>query len=257
MISSTSGTYSSTGTTTSTTKTTSNAEVGKDEFLKMLVTQLQNQDPMNPMDSQQFAAQLAQFSSLEQLTQLNGLMEQDLQVSQLNALIGQTQFSASLMGKSVVAAGDQVHIPTTGGASIHVDVGGNGGKATLTLLDASGKKVAERDLGTVASGTQDLALPGDVPAGDYTYQLEVKGADAADVTVTTYTTGVVDSVLFENGAIYLKLGTLKISLSDVTALETAPSATTTTAAAATTPSLSGGALRALSGAAMKLVLPGL
>ena len=254
MISSTPSVGSSSNTAAGT--TTSNSEVSKDAFLKMLVTQLQNQDPMNPMDSQEFAAQLAQFSSLEQLTQLNDLMEQDLQMSQLNALIGQTQFSASLMGKSVVATGDQVHVPTTGGASIHVDVGGHGGKAKLTLLDSAGNKVAVRDLGTVAGGTQDIVLPADTPAGDYTYQLEVTDADGAAVSVTTYTIGTVDSVLFESGAIFLKLGTLKVPLNEVTALETAPAATTASAAAAT-PSLSGGALRALSGAALKLALPGL
>ena len=251
MITGTSSVGSSTGTTTATSRTS----VGKDQFLAMLVAQLQNQDPMNPMNSQEFAAQLAQFSSLEQLTQLNDLMEQDLQMSQVNALIGQTQFSASLMGKTVVAVGDRVHIPTTGAAGIRVDVGGNGGKATLTLLDSSGNKVAVRDLGTVAGGTQTLALPGDLPAGDYTYQLEVKGADDATVSVTTYTTGVVDSVIFRDGAIYLRLGTLEVSLSDVAALE--PAATTPATATAATTNVPGGVLRALSGAAMRFALPGL
>jgi flagellar basal-body rod modification protein FlgD len=250
MITGTSSVSSSSGTTTTTART----DVGKDEFLTMLVAQLQNQDPMNPMDSQQFAAQLAQFSSLEQLTQLNDLMEQDLQMSQVNALIGQTQFSASLMGKTVVAAGDQVHVPTTGTASIRVDVGGKGGTATLTLLDSSGNKVAVRDLGTVPAGAQTLALPGDLPAGDYTYQLEVKGADDATVSVTTYTTGVVDSVIFRDGVIRLRLGTLEVALDDVAALEPAP---TTATATATTTNVSGGALRALSAAALKFALPGL
>jgi flagellar basal-body rod modification protein FlgD len=234
--------------------TTSRLDVGKDQFLSMLVVQLQNQDPMNPMDSQEFAAQLAQFSSLEQLAQLNDVMEQSLQLSQINALIGQTQFSASLMGKTVVAAGNQVHVPTTGGASIHVDVGGNGGRATLTLLDSSGHEVAVRDLGTVAAGAQNLALPGDLPAGDYTYRLEVKGADDATVSVTTYTTGVVDSVIFRDGAIYLRLGTLEVALDDVAALE--PGAGTTPATNGTA-HVTGGALRALSGMARKLAMPGL
>lgn len=253
MISGTSSATTTTGTTTAATTASSRTEVSKDQFLSLLVAQLQNQDPMNPMDSQEFAAQLAQFSSLEQLTQLNDLMEQDLQLSQVNALIGQTQFSASLMGKTVVATGDQVHVPTTGGASIHVDVGGNGGRATLTLLDADGNQVAVRDLGTVPSGAQTLALPSDLPAGDYTYQLAVTGADDAAVNVTTYTTGTVDQVIFRDGAIYLRLGTLEVALSDVAALESG----TTTTTANTTTTVPNGVLRALSGAAMKYALPGL
>ena len=248
MISGTSSVSSTSGTTST---ATSRTDMGKDQFLALLVTQLQHQDPMNPMDSSQFASQLAQFSSLEQLTQLNASVDQELQVGQLNTLVGQTQFSATLMGKSVVAAGDKVSIPATGSATIRVDVGGTGGKAPLKLLDSSGKTVAERDLGTVAGGTQTLTLPSDLPAGDYTYQLDVKGAGDTAVPVTTYTSGVVDGVLFKDGAIHLRLGTLEVALNDVSELDPGPKGTgnvTTTA---------GGALRALSGAALRFALPAL
>jgi len=71
--------------------------VGKDEFLKLFVTQLKNQDPLNPMDSAGFTAQLAQFSSLEQLTNLNDGMK-SLLLSQ-NSL--QNALSANLIGKQV------------------------------------------------------------------------------------------------------------------------------------------------------------
>ena len=57
---------------TTSTAATGTPEIQKDEFLKLLVAQLQNQDPMNPMDNQQFLAQLATFSSLEQLIAING-----------------------------------------------------------------------------------------------------------------------------------------------------------------------------------------
>jgi|WetSurMetagenome_2_1015567.scaffolds.fasta_scaffold470636_1 flagellar basal-body rod modification protein FlgD len=247
MISSTSSVNSLSGTSTT---GTSRTQMGKDEFLTLLVTQLRNQDPLSPLQPHEFAAQLAQFSSLEQLTQLNDALDQDLQLGQLNALIGQTQFSASLMGKSVMAAGDKVSIPTAGTASIRVDVGGSGGKATLTLIDSSGKKVAVRDLGTVPAGVQTLTLPSDLPAGDYTYQLDVKGAGDAAVAVTTYTSGVVDRVLFKDGAIYLRLGTLEVALDDVAALEPAP------ASAGNVTSSTAGALKSLSSAALRFALPG-
>ena len=111
--------YSSTGInnnapTTSQTSTTSNSGstpsvLGKDEFLKLLVAQLQNQDPLNPSDSTEFTSQLAEFSSLEQLTNLNA----ELKTQSLNQMtLGYAQ-SASMIGKEVaIEWGDTVGIGT-------------------------------------------------------------------------------------------------------------------------------------------------
>ncbi len=200
----------------------SRTQMGKDQFLALLVTQLRYQDPMSPMDSQQFASQLAQFSSLEQLTQLNDAMAEQIQASQVNALVNQTTLSASLLGRSIVAEGGQVTIPSSGAAKIRISVGTGGGQATLTLKDASGATVATRDLGTVPAGVQTLTLPADLPPGDYRYAVEVKGAGDVTVPVTTYTTGTVDGVLFENGGILLRLGTLEVPLDTVSSVEAGP-----------------------------------
>ncbi|MDR3600689.1 MAG: flagellar hook capping FlgD N-terminal domain-containing protein [Desulfosporosinus sp.] len=101
-INGTSSTNTTSGTTsgTQTTSTDSNSSLGKDDFLKLLVTQMQNQDPMNPTDDTQSIAEMAQFSSLEQMTNistsidtLNTNMTNFLQQSSLSqgaALIGKT-----------------------------------------------------------------------------------------------------------------------------------------------------------------------
>jgi flagellar basal-body rod modification protein FlgD len=198
--------------------------MGKDQFLSLLVTQLKYQDPMNPLNSQDFAAQLAQFSSLEQLTQLNDAMATQIQTSQLDSLVGQTTFSATLIGKNIIAEGNQVHIPSDGAGKIHVEVGSGGGKATLTLKDAAGNVVATRELGTLPPGVQDVTLPSDLVAGDYRYTLEVKDAKSAAVGVKAYTTGRVDGVLFKDGIILLRVGTLEVPLDSVTELGAASSA---------------------------------
>jgi flagellar basal-body rod modification protein FlgD len=209
------------GTSPIATGSSSIASIGKDQFLKLLVTQLKNQDPMSPMQPNEFAAQLAQFSSVEQLVQLNDSVGAQSTAVQMSTLAGQASLGASIIGRQVVCEGNQVSIPDTGLAQVRVDVGGSGGKAELTLTDSSGKVVATRDLGTVKGGVQTLDLPNDLPKGDYTYALKVKSGDNT-VTVTTYTTGVVDAVEFDGGKIMLRLGGLKVSLGSVAQIESAP-----------------------------------
>src|SRR5471032_1716961 len=84
--------------------------MGKDQFMKLLIAQMQNQDPTNPMDGSQMASQLAQFSSLEQLQEVNTNLAGQ-QTSQ-GALLGAIQASSavSTMGHTVVAAGNQLQI---------------------------------------------------------------------------------------------------------------------------------------------------
>jgi flagellar basal-body rod modification protein FlgD len=189
--------------------------LGQDEFLKLLVAQLRNQDPNNPLQPHEFAAQLAQFTSVEQLTQLNDELSYQTEAVQLSALIGKTGFSAALIGKAVVAAGDQVTIAASGQTKVQVEVGAGGGMAQLRLLDASGREVAVRDLGRLEAGRQTLALPADLPPGNYTYELTVKGAQDKSVPVITYTTGTVDGVYFKDGTILLRIGKLEIPVDSV------------------------------------------
>lgn len=201
-------------------------EMDKDAFLSLLIRQLKNQDPLSPLQPHELAAQLAQFSSVEQLSNLNASMEAQTLASQMAALVGQTSLSASLLGRDIVAYGSQVHVPTSGDASVRIDVGGGGGQGTLTLKDSTGHVIATRELGRVGPGVQDMRLPRDLPAGDWTYEISVKSGDRA-VAVTTYTSGTVSAVEFKNGRIVLKLGTLEVSLDDLLQIESGTGAPTT------------------------------
>ncbi|HMK49488.1 MAG TPA: flagellar hook capping FlgD N-terminal domain-containing protein [Thermodesulfovibrionales bacterium] len=92
--------------------------MGKDQFMQLLVTQLKYQDPLNPMDNTQFATQLAQFSSLEQLTNISTQMDNLLTVQ--NSL-GNT-LTASFIGKNVAYGGDQEGSGTVTGVSYDNDI---------------------------------------------------------------------------------------------------------------------------------------
>jgi flagellar basal-body rod modification protein FlgD len=211
---------------TGSTSTTPGGALDKDAFLKLLVAQLQHQDPTSPMDGKDLAAQLAQFTSVEQLTQLNSEMQTQTQASQMATLSSQSSLSASLLGRQVEAVGDMMVVPTTGNPTVNVDIGGSGGAATLTLTDSAGNVVATRDLGTLKGGDgQTLTLPNDLPPGTWHYALAVKGAGGTSADVTTYESGVVSAVEFKNGKIVLQAGGLEIALDDLVRIS--PVATTT------------------------------
>jgi flagellar basal-body rod modification protein FlgD len=192
--------------------TTPSSTLGKNEFLTLLVTQLKNQDPLSPLQAHEFAAQLAQFSSVEQLTQLNASVDQQSQALGLVTLMSKTAFSASLIGRQISAVGDRVVVPAGGGGTVRVEVGGGGGRGTLRVLDTNGRLVASKDLGRLAPGRQDITLPADVPPGTYRYEVKVEDADGGAVPVTTFTTGVVDAVHFDDRGIVLRIGSIEIAL---------------------------------------------
>lgn len=90
---------------TTTTKETGNSTLGKDQFLKILITQLQNQDPMQPMQDKEFIAQMAQFTSVEQLMNIS---------TQLNALNQSLGSVSGLIGKDITWTDSATQLPKTG-----------------------------------------------------------------------------------------------------------------------------------------------
>jgi flagellar basal-body rod modification protein FlgD len=192
--------------------------MGKDEFLKLLVAQLRNQDPMNPSRPEEFAAQLAQFSSVEQLININASMASQAEASQAMAQALNNSSAANLLGKDVLALGDGVRVTGTGDESVTVGVEGQGGVATLTLFDADGRQVGSRQVGAIGGGRQEIEL-GDAATGlepgTYTYELTVTGATGESVQVQTYQRAVVDGLRYGPQGTILLAGDLEIPLADV------------------------------------------
>lgn len=192
--------------------------MGKEEFLTLLVAQLRHQDPMNPMDGQEFAAQLAQFSSLEQLININHALEAQVIASQGIAQLLNATTATGVIGRKVVAYGDQVQIPEQGGAVVTVDIGGSGGKATLKILDASGREVGAREIGHLPAGRQTIELGSAADGcdpGTYRYRIEVVDSTGSPVGVTTYTSGQIEGIRFGPDGPVLVTGSLEIPLHTV------------------------------------------
>jgi flagellar basal-body rod modification protein FlgD len=203
---------------------TGSAELGKDEFLKLLVAQLQNQDPLNPANPDQFASQLAEFSALEQLLEIN------------NNLVGQATNDAALaealyassavgaIGKDALAFGTRVQVDAEGAASMTVDVGGTGGTATISIRNDEGVEVGTLEI-PVRPGRQEIdvseATEGRAP-GWYSYEISVVDGEGTPVDTVTYTRGRVDGVRYTADGPMLVVGGREIPLGNIAELNAAP-----------------------------------
>jgi flagellar basal-body rod modification protein FlgD len=198
--------------------------MGKDEFLKLLTVQLKYQDPLDPMDGKDMAADLAQFSGLEQLLNINEQLEaqQGNYESLLTAM--NTSVAMSAIGKTVMAAGDHVVLAEDAqgvlDGKVTADIA-TGGVAKLTLLDGSGREVGSRTLGLVKAGGQQTfdigsAASGVSKEGAYRYRITVTDSSGKDVPQQTYTVGVADGMSWgEGGAARLTVGPLLIDVRSI------------------------------------------
>ena len=131
-------------------------QVSRDDFMKLLIAQLQNQDPLSPMDNQQFAVQLAQFNSLEQLIGLNEKFD-SLATQQGLA----TQFnSAALIGKQVAGNGNKINLDGSGKANLHYVLGANAANVTVKVLNSDGAVVRQIAVGSQNGGAQNAIWDG-------------------------------------------------------------------------------------------------
>lgn len=196
-------------------------ELGRDQFLQLLVTQLRNQDPLSPLRPDEFAAQLAQFTSVEQLTKLNETLEAQAAANQRTQVLTQTAFGVGLIGKAVTAQGDGVVVAGGEPGAVPITVGASGGNATLRIINPAGDEVATRNLGFLAPGEQQVALPA-LADGTYRYEVVVTDQSGASVPVTTHTIGVVTGVGFRNGTMMLQLGGLEVPFDQIVEVRSAP-----------------------------------
>ena len=134
-----------------------NSVLGKDEFLQLFIAQLKNQDPMNPMDSQDLSAQLAQFSSVEQLMQMNEKLSAQAEAGNAMTIAINSNVALGAIGRGIVAASDMV--PVTGDGTEEITLAlPQDGEVTLRIFDESGVQVGIRVVGSLTAGRHELVL---------------------------------------------------------------------------------------------------
>jgi flagellar basal-body rod modification protein FlgD len=231
----TSTTPPASGTTTSGAATGDNpgAILGQDDFLQLLVAQLKNQDPMDPMDGTQFAAQLAQFSTVQQLIDMNTKMDTQNTAATQSQLAQQASFASSIIGRDVILTGANVNVVDGTTPRVNIDLSGAAKTVHVDVIGADGSTVVgSEDFNNVATGNQTLALTGaGLATGSYTYKVTAVDASGKAVTATGNTIGRVDSTVFQAGQVMLRIDGTVVPLTDIT--EIVPAAAATDAATTT------------------------
>jgi flagellar basal-body rod modification protein FlgD len=188
--------------------------LGKDDFMKMLLAQLQNQDPLNPMDSKDFTAQLAQFSSLEQLNNLNTTMSS--LPSYLQSL-GNAQM-ANLIGDNAVANGNVINA-TGSSANISFSLPQDVQNGTVKIYNENGALVDTLQIGSRKTGTNTMTWDcSKFSSGKYTYQISAVDSKSNAVNVSTLMSGMITGASFKDNEAYLTINGQDVAFSDIVSI---------------------------------------
>jgi flagellar basal-body rod modification protein FlgD len=167
------------------------------DFLTLLTTQLENQDPLNPQSPSDFAAELAQFSTASGVQSLNTAFD-----------TGGAMQAAALVGKNVAVAGNALVLGSGGSAQGAFNLSAAAADVKVTIADSTGNVVAQIDLGSMGAGNQNFSWNGQaaggaaLPVGNYQYQVNAaSAASGTAVTATPYAVVPVTSVVLggQNG----------------------------------------------------------
>ncbi len=193
-------------------------ELDKTAFLKLLVAQMQHQDPLEPMSNTEFVAQLAQFSGVEQLVAVNeGInLLQYQQMSMSNAQ------ASSFIGKEVEVRSDKVQVdnagdPVLAGFRLNEDAAG----VKVNIRDQGGAIVRSLELGPKEAGEVSFEWDGRdengtaVVPGSYRLDVVATDREGNPITWESRVRGVVDGVAYNSGYPELMIGSIKVTLGDV------------------------------------------
>jgi flagellar basal-body rod modification protein FlgD len=195
-------------------------QLGKDGFLQLLVAQMKNQDPINPMDGTEFASQLAQFNSVEQLINVNDGIQQLAQSQNAMSNGLSNTLAASLTGKNVRAISNNVSVQTGEESTIPYRLNNTASSVEITITDAAGNTVRTQQLENIPEGENSWAWDGksndgsSVPEGTYNIEISAKNGDS-DVQALTYQEGIAEKVRYSEKGVELIVNGVAIPLGDV------------------------------------------
>ncbi|EAU54687.1 flagellar hook assembly protein FlgD [Mariprofundus ferrooxydans] len=202
-----------------TTRTTQNDLGKKDIFLKLLVAQMQNQNPLKPQDPTQMSSQLAQFNMVEQQTSSNALLQQLVDASSTQKATSSN--GASYLGKNVTVQQDQINYTGTA-SNFSVVTDHPAAQAQITVSDSTGTPVRTINLKNLPAGGSNLSWDGITDSGaaaaqgKYTINVQATDAQGAAVTSHIEQSGTVDAVRFSANGTTMIIGGIASSQANIT-----------------------------------------
>ncbi len=199
-------------------RTVGNPNLDKDAFMRLLLTQMKNQDPTNPLKSHEMSAQLAQFTSLEKLTNIDdsikGLRKEQQPAQNYEAL--------NLIGKAVSGDSSKIlRMEATGAHPIRFQLKADAVKAEVHVKDEEGKTVRTLEFSNLKAGRNDLTWNGaldngtNARAGEYHFDIEAKNSSGQKIWAETKFDGTIDGLTFTPTGPLLNVGKQQIRMSDV------------------------------------------
>lgn len=191
-------------------------ELGMDEFLKLFIAQIQHQDPLSPLDSAEFTAQLAQFTSVEQLYGMNSRLAD---IEEALSSRNEERDDLGFIGKTVKADDNTMRVDngTVQSGSYTID---GSGYVTIDVYDSEGLIVRTFYEGREDRGEHDVNWDGRddtgkfVGDGIYTFEISARDENGYYIPSNTYITGEVTGITYQNGQSYLMIGDRIISNSN-------------------------------------------
>jgi flagellar basal-body rod modification protein FlgD len=208
--------YSSYGT-----NTTDKTSMGKEDFLKLMLAQLQNQDPMNPMEGTEFASQLAQFTSLEQLINLNDAMDTSINADYFLSQSINNTLAATLIGKEVKLDGNVFQNDGSENVTLGYNLSNKANSVSVKIYNAEGVLVKTIENAPKNSGDNKLIWDfsdnegNSVPQGKYTFKVEAKDADSNLISNSTFVLGKIGGVKYTSQGTMLVVNGAEYYISDI------------------------------------------
>ncbi|MEG8945594.1 flagellar hook assembly protein FlgD [Rosettibacter firmus] len=194
--------------------------LGKDDFLKLMITQLKNQDPLNPMDGTEYAAQLAQFSSLEQITNLNEYLKQSIDANYMLTQSINNTMLANLIGKEVKVNSNEIKVNGQENFTIGYELPDGVRNVKVNIYNEYGTLIKSIEAPNTKGSNKllwDLNDNNGEKVANGNYKFEVIATDFSEkaVSVTSYVTGLIDGVKYTEDGTMLLINGVQYSAGDI------------------------------------------